>query len=118
VNRIDVTSGAGLGDLDEDERYRHFDRLQQNMGRVWDAMSLNLENESVVVIPSVTLDRVGDYSGTLTQAYEERFLFLLLLLREPRLRIVYVTSHRSPRRSSSTTWPCCPASSRVTLGRG
>jgi hypothetical protein len=62
------------------------------MGRVWDAMGLNLENESVVVIPSVTLDRLGDYSGTLTQAYEERFLFLLLLLREPRLRMVYVTS--------------------------
>ena len=28
----------------------------------------------------------------MTQAYEERFLFLLLLLREPRLRMVYVTS--------------------------
>jgi hypothetical protein len=62
------------------------------MGRVWDAIGLNLENESVVVIPSVTLDRLGDHSGTLTQAYEERFLFLLLLLREPRLRMVYVTS--------------------------
>ena len=28
----------------------------------------------------------------MTQAYEERFLFLLLLLRQPRLRMVYVTS--------------------------
>ena len=55
-------------------------------------MRLNLENESVVVIPSVTLDRLGDRSGSMTQAYEERFLFLLLLLREPRLRMVYVTS--------------------------
>jgi hypothetical protein len=27
------------------------------------------------------------------QAMEERFLFLLLLLRQPRLRMVYVTSH-------------------------
>ena len=29
------------------------------------------------------------------QAYEERFLFLLLLLRQPRLRIIYVTGRRS-----------------------
>ena len=28
----------------------------------------------------------------MTQAIEERFLFLLLLLRQPRLRMVYVTS--------------------------
>ena len=32
----------------------------------------------------VTVDRVGERSGTLVQAYEERFLFLLLLLRQPR----------------------------------
>ena len=31
-------------------------------------------------------------SGSLTQAYEERFLFLLVLLRQPRLRMIYVTS--------------------------
>ena len=96
MSGLDVVTGAagaaGLSELDEEERYQRFDRLQRNLGRVWDAMGLNLENESVVVIPSVTLDRLGDYSGTLTQAYEERFLFLLLLLREPRLRMVYVTS--------------------------
>ena len=81
-----------LSGLADDERYAHFDRLQRNMTSVWDAMRLNVENESVVVIPSVTLDRLGDRSGSLMQAYEERFLFLLLLLREPRLRMVYVTS--------------------------
>ena len=88
----DTAGPTGLSGLDEEERYQRFDHLQRNLGRVWDAMGLNLENESVVVIPSVTLDRLGGYSGTLTQAYEERFLFLLLLLREPRLRMVYVTS--------------------------
>src|SRR5205809_6464863 len=31
-------------------------------------------------------------SGSLMQAYEERFLFLLLLLRQPRARLIYVTS--------------------------
>ena len=62
------------------------------MSQVWAAMRLNEEGESVVVVPSVTLDRVTERSGSLGQAMEERFLFLLLLLREPRLRMVYVTS--------------------------
>ena len=96
MSTVDVASGradvVNLSSLDEEQRYQRFDRLQRNMPRVWDAMRLNLENESVVVIPSVTLDRIGERSGSMTQAYEERFLVLLLLLREPRLRMVYVTS--------------------------
>ena len=81
-----------LSALDEDERYRRFDVLQARMGEVWDAMRLNHDDESVVVVPSITLDRAVARSGSLTQAYEERFLFLLMLLRQPRLRMVYVTS--------------------------
>jgi hypothetical protein len=88
----DATTTATLSALDEAERYERFDRLQQRMAAVWSSMRLNEEGESVVVIPSVTLDRVGERSGSLSQAYEERFLFLLLLLRQPRLRMVYVTS--------------------------
>jgi len=49
--------------------------------------------ESVVVVPSITVVRVSPGSGSaMTQAMEERFLFMLLLLRQPRLRMVYVTS--------------------------
>ena len=81
---------ARLLDLDEEQRYERFDRLQQRMPAVWAGMRLDAEGESVVVIPSV--DRSDDDTGSLTQAYEERFLFLLLLLRQPRLRMVYVTS--------------------------
>jgi hypothetical protein len=87
-----TTTGEALSELDEAERYARFDRLQERMAAVWSAMRLNEEGESVVVIPSVTVDRVGERSGSLTQAYEERFLFLLLLLRQPRLRLIYVTS--------------------------
>ena len=87
-----TTTGAALHELDEAERYARYDRLQERMAAVWSAMRLNEEGESVVVIPSVTVDRVGERSGSLTQAYEERFLFLLLLLRQPRLRMIYVTS--------------------------
>jgi len=81
-----------LSSLSEDERYHRFDHLQARMSAVWDAMRLNYDDESVVVVPSITLDRAVAGSGSLTQAFEERFLFLLLLLRQPRLRMVYVTS--------------------------
>jgi PGM1 C-terminal domain len=81
-----------LSSLSEEERYQRFDVLQARMAGVWDAMRLNYDDESVVVIPSITLDRAVASSGTMSQAYEERFLFLLMLLRQPRLRMVYVTS--------------------------
>jgi len=88
----DTIGNVTLSDLDEKQRYEQFDRLQLRMPQVWEHMRLNEEGESVVVVPSVTLDRVTERSGSLGQAMEERFLFLLLLLREPRLRMVYVTS--------------------------
>jgi hypothetical protein len=84
--------GATLGDLDEEARNAAYDRLQQRLPAVWRAMRLNEPGESVVVVPSVTVDRVTAGSGAVTQAMEERSLFLLLLLRQPRLRMVYVTS--------------------------
>ncbi|HEX7189550.1 MAG TPA: peptide ligase PGM1-related protein, partial [Actinomycetes bacterium] len=93
---IGSVDGITLSDLDDAQRYEQFDRLQQRMPQVWAAMRLNEEGESVVVIPSVTVDRVNERSGSLGQAMEERFLFLLLLLREPRLRMIYVTSMPVP----------------------
>ncbi|GAB3441475.1 peptide ligase PGM1-related protein [Phycicoccus ginsengisoli] len=81
-----------LGDLDEDARYAAYDRLQARLPDVWRAMRLNEPGESVVVVPSVSIDRITPRAGALNQAMEERYLFLLLLLRQPRLRMVYVTS--------------------------
>ena len=89
-----ASDAATLSELDEDARNLRFDRLQDRMASVWDAMRLGLEDESVVVVPSVTLSRAvpGSGSGSMAQAFEERFLFLLLLLRQPRLRMIYVSS--------------------------
>ena len=78
--------------MTEEERYRRFDALQSRMPGVWNAMRLNHDDESIVVVPSISLDRAVSASGSMSQAYEERFLFLLVLLRQPRLRMVYVTS--------------------------
>jgi hypothetical protein len=86
-----MTATETLANLDESARDARYQRLQGRMPSVWDAMRLDLDDESVVVIPSVTPSGAAG-SGTMTQAYEERFLFLLLLLRQPRLRMIYVTS--------------------------
>ena len=61
---------------------------------LWEAMRLNQPGESIVVVPSVTPD--ATQSGTALQALEERMLFLLLLLRKPRLRVIYVTGRPVP----------------------
>jgi hypothetical protein len=81
-----------LSELDEDKRYRYFDKLQLTMPGVWESMRRDLEGESVVVVPSISIARTTSGSGTVMQAMEERALFLLLLLRQPRLQMIYVTS--------------------------
>ena len=81
-----------LSELDEDQRYAAFDVVQKTMPAVWETFRLDHPDESVVVVPSVSLERTTASSGTITQAMEERSLFQLLLLRQPRLRMIYVTS--------------------------
>jgi hypothetical protein len=82
-----------LDELDETERNRRFDELQALMPSVWELMRHDVDDESVVVVPSLSRDDdTATRTGTLNQAMEERSLFLLLLLRQPRLRMVYVTS--------------------------
>ena len=56
------------------------------MPSVWESMRLGHADESVVVVPSISIERTTPGSGTVMQAMEERALFLLLLLRQPRLR--------------------------------
>jgi PGM1 C-terminal domain len=81
-----------LSQLDEEERYSVFDDLQRAMPTVWASMKQGHDDESVVVVPSISIEGPAPKSGTVVQAMEERALFLLLLLRQPRLRMIYVTS--------------------------
>ena len=84
-----------LSDLTEAERSSRFARLQDRLVGVWGAMRLNQAGESIVVVPSVAPD--GPHmTGAAVQALEERFLFLLLLLRQPRLQVIYVTGRPVP----------------------
>ena len=67
-----------------------FERLQRKLVPLWESINLlSMEEQTIVVVPSLTLDAA---LGSLMRAYEERFLFLLLLLRQPHARLVYVTS--------------------------
>ena len=67
-----------------------FDALQRKLVPLWKSIrALNEDPQTIVVVPSMDMDVT--LKGSEVQAYEERFLFLLLLLRQPRARLVYVT---------------------------
>ena len=68
-----------------------FDELQQRMVAAHAASAAGRPGRAIVVVPSRTLDKWHEPPAE-TQAYEERLLCLLLSLRDPGLRIVYVTS--------------------------
>src|SRR6266567_6179520 len=68
-----------------------FDQLQRKLVPLWKSIqAFNQDPQTIVVVPSMSIDAIG--AGAVMQAYEERFLFLLLLLRQPRARLLYVTS--------------------------
>ena len=70
-----------------------FDQLQKKLVPLWKSIErFSQDPQTIVVVPSMSIDAIN--SGAVMQAYEERFLFLLLLLRQPRARLIYVTSQR------------------------
>ncbi len=77
--------------LSPEEAASRFDLLQQKLIPLWSSIrTLNQDEQTIVVLPSITAE--VDTKGAEMQAYEERFLFLLLLLRQPRARLIYITS--------------------------
>lgn len=68
-----------------------FATLQRKLVPLWTSIkALSDDEQTIVVVPSLSVDVILRPSEV--QAYEERFLFLLLLLRQPRARLIYVTS--------------------------
>jgi PGM1 C-terminal domain len=68
-----------------------FDQLQKKLIPLWHLIeSFNQHEQTIVVVPSMSVDVA--VTGLEAQGYEERFLFLLLLLAQPRARMIYVTS--------------------------
>src|SRR5947209_19815137 len=74
-----------------------FARLQRRLGPLVGRVFPDRHAaQTVVVIPSMSLPREELLKLTGANQYEERLLCLLMLLRQPRTNIVYVTSQPIP----------------------
>jgi hypothetical protein len=70
-----------------------FDRLKPRLGALWDTVFPGDEEAyTSVIVPSLTLDEEELAKIPAIHWYEERLLFLLMRLRNPQARVVYVTS--------------------------
>jgi hypothetical protein len=80
-------------DLTPEEELARFDRLKPRLNEVWQALvDRDEEPYTSVVVPSLTLDQAELRKLPGASFYEERLLFLLIRLRNPRARMVFVTS--------------------------
>ncbi|MDH4066211.1 MAG: carboxylate-amine ligase, partial [Acidobacteriota bacterium] len=80
-------------DLTLEQEREAFSALKLRLTEVWDALTASDDSHCTsVVVPSLTLDQ-GELRKLAGVAYyEERLLFLLIRLRNPRAHMVYVTS--------------------------
>src|SRR5450432_1194067 len=80
-------------DLTPEEEVARFERLKPRLQEVWQSLvDRDEEPYTSVVVPSLTLDQSELRKLPGASFYEERLLFLLIRLRNPRARMVYVTS--------------------------
>lgn len=70
-----------------------FERLKPRLGSLWDRIFPGDEEAyTSIVVPSLTLDQRDMAKIPGIGFYEERLMFLLMRLRNPRARVIYVTS--------------------------
>src|SRR5436190_16491338 len=80
-------------DLTLEQEIAEFERLKPRLAEVWDSLTMREEEpHTSVVVPSLTLDQSELRKLPGASFYEERLLFLLIRLRNPRARMVFVTS--------------------------
>jgi hypothetical protein len=80
-------------DLTPEEEMARFERLKPRLKEVWQSLvDRDEEAYTSVVVPSLTLDQSELRKLPGASFYEERLLFLLIRLRNPRARMVFVTS--------------------------
>lgn len=81
---------------DSEEMAQQFQQLQDKLPALWEEIGRHDPGgpiqapNTLVIIPSLTVD--VELPSSKQQAYEERFLFLLFLLRQPQIRLIYITS--------------------------
>ena len=80
-------------DISPERELEEFRRLKPRLEDLWEALSNQKEQAyTSVVVPSLTLDQRELEKLEGASHYEERLLFLLIRLRNPQARMVYVTS--------------------------
>ncbi|MGH3145689.1 MAG: peptide ligase PGM1-related protein, partial [Rubrobacter sp.] len=92
-----LTSEANVVAPGSAEELRRFARLQERLAPLYRRVVANQRApQTVVVDPSLSLDaeELAKISGV--HYYEERLLCMLMLLRMPRTRLVYLTSQQVP----------------------
>ncbi|NCJ05851.1 carboxylate-amine ligase [Synechococcales cyanobacterium C] len=86
-----------MAELGLSERIHHFRQLQNQLRYRWPAINEPGEGDAdILVIPSFSVDQqeLQKIDGFLH--YEERLLFALMRLRNPRTRLIYITSQPLP----------------------
>src|SRR5712691_416631 len=80
-------------DLTPEDEIARFELLKPRLEEVWQSLvDRDEEAYTSVVVPSLTLDQSELRKLPGASFYEERLLFLLIRLRNPRARMVFVTS--------------------------
>ena len=80
-------------DLTLEQELAAFERLKPRLNAIWDVLMAQEDQPATsVVVPSFTLDQEELRKLEGATFYEERLLFLLIRLRNPRAHVVYVTS--------------------------
>lgn len=80
-------------DFSSSEQAEQFRKLQALLSDRWQAMeSFDPSDADILVIPSLSLDQRELLKIQGAHHYEERLLFSLIRLRNPRTRLIYVTS--------------------------
>ena len=75
------------------DELEEFELLKPRLAALWDVVFPgDEESYTSVIVPSLTLDQAEMTKIPGMPFYEERLLFLLMRLRNPRARVVYVTS--------------------------
>jgi hypothetical protein len=81
------------GDLTLEQEIEAFEGLKPRLHELWETVTMRQEEpHTSVVVPSLTLDQAELRKLPGVSFYEERLLFLLIRLRNPRGRMVYITS--------------------------
>ncbi len=79
--------------MTESDIKKKFAKIQKRLKRHWGHIcQLTDSLQTVIVVPSLTLDSKELNKITGIVHYEERFLFMLMLLRQPKCEIIFVTS--------------------------